>query len=83
MSEARTLTYPAIVKFEDGSYLVNIPDWDEVAAGGHTLDDALKEAAGALEEAALCRRDLQGAIPEPSSATQYCETLITITIPAQ
>lgn len=63
-----TPIYPAnFESFEDETeWVVTLPDWPEVAAGGETLQEALEDAFSALEEAALYRLAHGQELPSPS-----------------
>lgn len=66
MSE--NFTYPAsVVRDEDDFYLVTFPDFPETATDGRSREDALDEAADALEEAIAGRMNRGDPIPYPSS----------------
>ena len=59
--------YPAsVVRDEAGFYLVTFPDLPEAATDGSSRDDALHEAADALEEAIAGRINRGDPIPRPS-----------------
>ena len=63
----RQFTYPARLKQDDeGRYLVTFPDFPEALTDGATIDEALFEAADALDEAMAARISHEEEIPEPS-----------------
>jgi antitoxin HicB len=65
MSE--NFAYPAsVVRDEAGFYLVTFPDFPEAATDAESRDDALDEAADALEEAIAGRINRGDLIPYPS-----------------
>ena len=58
--------YPAIIKLEDGSYLVSFPDLENCFTFGESIEDALDSARDVLE---LCLYDMEQErvnIPEAS-----------------
>ena len=64
MSE--NFAYPAsVVRDEAGFYLVTFPDFPEAATDAESRDDALDEAADALEEAIAGRINRGDLIPYP------------------
>jgi antitoxin HicB len=52
----------------DGGYVVTCRDFPEAITQGDTIDEAVAEAADALEEAIAARIDDQREIPAPSAA---------------
>ncbi|MHB1871783.1 MAG: type II toxin-antitoxin system HicB family antitoxin [Steroidobacteraceae bacterium] len=67
---ARQFTYAVklTAEKEAGGYVVTCRDLPEAITQGETVDDALAEAADALEEAIAARIDDGEVIPAPSSA---------------
>jgi antitoxin HicB len=67
---ARQFTYAVKLTAEKdaGGYVVTCRDLPEAITQGETVDDALAEAADALEEAIAARIDDGGVIPAPSHA---------------
>lgn len=58
--------YPATLsKQNDGSYLVQFPDFPEAITQGDTIEDALLEATDCLEEAIANRIEMKLDIPSP------------------
>lgn len=65
-------TYPVTLTSddEDGGYVVTFEDVPEAVTQGEDLDDALAQAADALEEAVAGRIRLREEIPQPSPPAQ-------------
>lgn len=65
----RQLSYPVTLKREKGGgYVVTFKDVPEAITQGEDLDDALEQAADALDEAMAGRLRLGDSIPGPSKA---------------
>ena len=47
------LNYPVLIDGEDGAYGVVFPDIPGIAAMGHTIDEALRNAEDALQDYAI------------------------------
>ena len=63
------LSYPATLKADKtGGYVVTFKDVPEAITQGEDLDDALEQAADALDEAMAGRMRLRDEIPMPSKA---------------
>ncbi|HEX4961828.1 MAG TPA: type II toxin-antitoxin system HicB family antitoxin [Thermoanaerobaculia bacterium] len=74
-------TYPVTLTPDetDGGFVVTFKDLPEAITQGETVEDALTEAADALEEAIAGRIQRGDPIPEPSPA----RSLPVIPVPAQ
>ncbi len=65
------LSYPVTLKPDkDGGYVVTFRDVPEAITQGEDLDDALEQAADALDEAMAGRMRLAEAIPLPSKVSK-------------
>ena len=74
-------SYPAsVVRDEAGFYLVTFPDFPEAATDANSREQALDEAADALEEAIAGRINRGDPIPHPSPRRSR-QTLVSV--PAQ
>ncbi|HSS76299.1 MAG TPA: type II toxin-antitoxin system HicB family antitoxin [Thermoanaerobaculia bacterium] len=78
---AHEFTYPVTLTPDetDGGFVVTFKDLPEAITQGETVEDALVEAADALEEAIAGRIQRGDPIPEPSPAA----TLTKVPVPAQ
>jgi len=74
-------TYPVTLTPDetDGGFIVTFKDLPEAITQGETVEDALAEAADALEEAIAGRIQRGNPIPEPSQAA----SLTKVPVPAQ
>lgn len=77
----RRFTYPVRLMPDklDGGYVVTCRDIPEVITQGETMEDALEQAAGALEAAIEMRIDDGLEIPPPSP-TKGREQLVTLPV---
>ena len=67
--------YPAsVVRDEAGFYLVTFPDFPEAATDANSREQALDEAADALEEAVAGRINRGDPIPHPSTRRSQAGT---------
>jgi len=69
------LDYPAMVRRlddeEGGGVLIEFPDLPGCIADGQTIDDALSNAASAVQEWIDAAREMGRTIPEPRSIEDY------------
>ena len=62
------IAYPVTLTPDDnGTFLVTSPDFPELTSFGETVEDALKQARGALMEAIEARMHDREEIPQPSA----------------
>ena len=62
------IAYPVILTPDsNGTWLITSPDFPELTSFGHSLEDALERARGALLEAIEARLDHGEPIPRPST----------------
>jgi antitoxin HicB len=66
-TQAQAFIYPAALEYLDGEVIVRFPDFPEVLTGAATENEALAEAADALEEAVLGRLARGEEIPQAPS----------------
>jgi antitoxin HicB len=66
----RQFAYPVKLTLDkrDGGYVVTSRDFPEAITQGETIDEAVAEAADALDEAIAARIDDEREIPKPSAA---------------
>ena len=67
------MEYPALIDGEDGAYGVVFPDIPGIAAMGHTIDEALRNAEDALQDYAI-EAEIDGEELVPPSSLDSIET---------